>query len=212
MSSSGTFPVGCSSDSVARTRRRRVIWNEPHAGGITVWFTGLSGAGKSTLALALASELRGVGLPTVVLDAEVLRHGLCKGLGFSRADRAENARRIAEVARRLTVLGNIVLVAAITPYRDVRAAARKTIGRFVEVYVNAPLGVCIERDRKGLYARALAGEVRQFTGISDPYEEPLAPDLECRTDRESVEECVVKLMRRVMSVAEGQYVGVGAEG
>jgi adenylylsulfate kinase len=183
---------------VLPTPVRGSAWKEPGA-GMTVWFTGLSGAGKSTLASALGKRLRKADVPTVVLDADALRKGFCAGLGFSREDRTENVRRIAELSRRLTKTGAVVLVAAIAPYRDVRMAARDCIGEFLEVYVNAPLATCIERDPKGLYARAIAGEIPQFTGISDPYEEPLSPDLECRTDVESVAACTEVLFALVMA-------------
>jgi len=180
---------------------------------LTVWFTGLSAAGKSTLASALGKKLRKADVPTVVLDADALRKGFCAGLGFSRADRTENVRRIAELARRLTQNGAVVLVAAIAPYRDIRLAAREHVGEFLEVYVNAPLAVCIERDPKGLYARAIAGEIPQFTGISDPYEEPLMPDVECKTDVESVVGCTEILFAVVMARrGKSQYLAGGVTG
>jgi adenylylsulfate kinase len=147
-----------------------------------------------------------------VLDADALRKGFCAGLGFSRADRTENIRRIAELARRLTQNGAVVLVAAIAPYRDVRLAAREHVGEFLEVYVNAPLATCIERDPKGLYARAIAGEIPQFTGISDPYEVPLSPDVECRTDVESVAACTEVLFAVVMARRQGVVVGNSLKG
>jgi len=176
-----------------------------------VWFTGLSGSGKTTLSSALAKQLRKLDVPTVVLDADLLRQGFCAGLGYSRADRIENVRRIAELASRLTRTGAIVLVAAIAPYRDIRASARKRIGQFIEVFVNAPLATCIARDPKGLYARAIAGEIAHFTGISDPYEEPLSPDIECRTDLESIPDCTAFLLAAVMQ-ARTQYVVEGVAG
>jgi adenylylsulfate kinase len=179
-----------------------------------MWFTGLSAAGKTTLSSALARELRKADIPTVVLDADALRKGFCAGLGFSRADRAENVRRISELAHRLSQRGIVVLVAAIAPYRDTRLAARQRIGQFIEVFVNAPLSTCIARDPKGLYARALAGDIPHFTGISDPYEPPLSPDVECRTDLQSIEACTVVLLAAVLTSREKslQYFGVGAAG
>jgi adenylylsulfate kinase len=165
--------------------------------GLTVWFTGLSGAGKTTLATALGHRLRRADVPTIVLDADVLRQGFCAGLGFSRDDRTENVRRIAALAARLSQSGTVVLVAAIAPYRDVRLAARERIGSFLEVYVNAPLQTCVQRDPKGLYARALAGEIPHFTGISDPYEEPLSPDIECRTDIHTIDACISTLLAHI---------------
>jgi len=162
-----------------------------------VWFTGLSGAGKTTLATALARRLRRADIPTILLDADILRQGFCAGLGFSREDRTENVRRIAALAARLSESGAVVLVAAIAPYRDVRLAAREHIGRFLEVYVNAPLHTCIQRDPKGLYARALAGEIPHFTGVTDPYEEPLAPDIECRTGIDTIDTCTAALLAAI---------------
>jgi adenylylsulfate kinase len=132
-----------------------------------------------------------------MLDGDAMRQRLCKGLGFSKQDRDENIRRIAFVAHLLTRNGVIALVSVISPYRAVREEARAEIGRFVEVFVNAPLEVCEERDVKGLYRKARAGELRGFTGIDDPYEPPLAPELECRTDKESLAESVEKVLRCV---------------
>jgi adenylylsulfate kinase len=197
--------------SAQRAAPARVsAWTTPEP-GLTVWFTGLSAAGKTTLASALAKKLRKADVATVVLDADVLRQGFCAGLGFSREDRAENVRRIAELAHRLSKAGAVVLVAAIAPYRDTRAAARARAGNFLEVYVNAPLETCIARDPKGLYARAIAGEIPHFTGISDPYEEPLTPDIECRTDIESVADCTAILLAAVMQTRT-QYFADGVAG
>lgn len=155
-------------------------------GGI-VWLTGLSGAGKSTLAGALAARL-GAGRRVEVLDGDEVRRFLSGGLGFSREDRDTNVQRIAYVARLLARHGVLAVVAAISPYAVTRDDARRRSEaeghRFVEVYVNAPLATVIERDVKGLYRRALAGELAHFTGISDPYEPPTAPAVEVRTDRE----------------------------
>jgi adenylylsulfate kinase len=189
---------------------RATAWTTPEP-GLTVWFTGLSAAGKTTLAAALAKKLRKADVPTIVLDADVLRQGFCAGLGFSREDRAENVRRIAELARRLSQAGAVVLVAAIAPYRDTRAAARARAGNFLEVYVNASLETCVERDPKGLYARAIAGEIPNFTGVNDPYEEPLSPDIECHTDVESVADCTAVLLAAVKQ-ARAQYVVAGVAG
>jgi adenylylsulfate kinase len=161
--------------------------------GVTIWFTGLSGAGKTTICRAVENELRAQGYPIEVLDGDVVRENLTKGLGFSKADRDTNIRRIGFVSHLLTRNGVIVLVSAISPYRDVREEVRQTIGDFVEVFVNAPLEVCEERDVKGLYKRARAGEIKQFTGIDDPYEPPLNPEVECRTNEETLEESVGKV-------------------
>jgi adenylylsulfate kinase len=158
--------------------------------GVTVWFTGLSGAGKTTITQAVAAELRSQGCRVEVLDGDIVRENLTKGLGFSKEDRNENIRRIGFVSQLLTRNGVIVLVSAISPYRAVREEVRNKIGQFVEVFVNAPLSVCEQRDVKGLYKKARAGEIKQFTGISDPYEPPLNPEVECRTDLETLDESV----------------------
>jgi len=165
--------------------------------GVTVWFTGLSGAGKTTLAKAVYNELKQQGYKVELLDGDVVRQYLSKGLGFSKEDRDENIRRIGFVADLLTRNGVITLVAAISPYRATREEVRKQIGDFVEVYVNAPLEVCEERDVKGLYKKARVGEIKNFTGIDDPYEPPLNPEVECRTDQESIEESVQKVLRKL---------------
>jgi len=162
--------------------------------GVTVWFTGLSGAGKTTIRMAVEKELRDRGLAVEVLDGDIVRQHLTKGLGFSKEDRDENIRRIGVVAHLLSRNGVIVLVSAISPYRDVRDEMRDRIQDFVEVYVNAPLSVCEERDVKGLYKKARAGEIKQFTGIDDPYEAPLNPEVECRTDQETPEESAAKVL------------------
>jgi adenylylsulfate kinase len=165
--------------------------------GVTIWLTGLSGAGKSTIANALEVELRGRGYALEVLDGDVVRTNLTKGLGFSQEDRNENIRRIGFVAHLLTRNGVMVLVSAISPYRQVRDEVRDRIVDFVEVYVDAPLTVCENRDVKGLYKRARAGEIKQFTGIDDPYEPPLNPEVHCHTDQESLEESVAKILAKL---------------
>lgn len=162
--------------------------------GCTVWFTGLSGAGKTTITRAVEQKLREAGYKIEILDGDIIRENLTKGLGFSKADRDENIRRIGFVAQLLTRNGVIVLVSAISPYRIVRDEVRQKIGDFVEVFVNAPLATCEERDVKGLYKKARAGEIQQFTGISDPYEPPLNPEIECCTDLEDLEESVNKVL------------------
>ena len=162
--------------------------------GVTLWFTGLSGAGKTTISDALEIVLRDRGCKLERLDGDIVRENLTKGLGFSKEDRDINIRRIGFVAHLLTRNGVIVLVSAISPYRAIRQEVRETIGDFVEVYVNAPLNVCESRDVKGLYAKARAGEIKNFTGIDDPYEAPLSPEVECRTDLESVDESVGKII------------------
>ena len=165
--------------------------------GVTVWFTGLSGAGKTTISKAVAEKLRSQGKKLEILDGDVVRENLTKGLGFSKADRDENVRRIGFVSHLLTRNGAIVLVSAISPYREIREEVKQKIGDFVEVYVNAPLAVCEDRDVKGLYKRARAGEIKNFTGISDPYEAPLNPTIECRTDLEELEESVAKIFNKL---------------
>lgn len=162
--------------------------------GLTLWFTGLSGAGKTTISDALELILRDRNCKLERLDGDIVRENLTKGLGFSKEDRDINIRRIGFVSHLLTRNGVIVLVSAISPYRDIRQEVRETIGDFVEVYVNAPLNVCESRDVKGLYARARAGEIKNFTGIDDPYEAPLNPEVECRTDLENLEESVGKIV------------------
>jgi adenylylsulfate kinase len=154
-------------DSTAATLTQR------HDRGVVVWFTGLSGAGKTTIASALAAELRAAGVKRLeVLDGDIVRTHLSKGLGFSREDRDTNVARIAFVAHLLARNGVFVLVAAVSPYRQARVDAREMIGDFVEVHVAPPLDACVARDPKGLYKKALAGEISQFTGVSDPYEPP----------------------------------------
>jgi adenylylsulfate kinase len=168
--------------------------------GVTLWFTGLSGAGKTTITQALEKKLRESNYGIEVLDGDVVRTNLTKGLGFSKADRDENIRRIGFVSNLLTRHGVIVLVSAISPYRDIREEVRQKIGNFVEIFVNAPLAVCEGRDVKGLYQKARQGEIKGFTGIDDPYEEPLNPEVECRTDLESLEESVAKVWEKLIEL------------
>lgn len=163
--------------------------------GVTVWFTGLSGAGKTTISQGVEKELRSHGYQLEVLDGDIVRQNLTKGLGFSKEDRDENIRRIGFVSHLLTRNGVIVLVSAIAPYREIREEVRHRIGDFVQVYVNAPLEVCEERDVKGLYKKARAGEIKNFTGIDDPYEAPLKPDIECSTKDESEAESIAKVLQ-----------------
>ncbi|MBM3213888.1 adenylyl-sulfate kinase [Candidatus Poribacteria bacterium] len=165
--------------------------------GFTVWFTGLSGAGKTTISNRLEALIRERGRNVEILDGDVVRTHLSKGLGFSKEDRDENIKRIAFVCKLLTRNGAATLAAAISPYREVRDYARAEIGNFVEVYVRCPLEVCIERDVKGLYKKALAGEIPQFTGVSDPYEEPLNPEVICDTDTETVEASAKKIIAKL---------------
>ncbi len=167
--------------------------------GLTVWFTGLSGAGKTTICRAVATELLAHGLQVEVIDGDVIRNYLCKDLGFSKEDRDENIRRIAFVAQLLTRNGAIVLVSAISPYRAGREQARQTIGNFLEVYVSTPLAVCEMRDTKDLYQKARAGKIHGFTGIDDPYEPPIKPEIVCATDHESPRESSAKVVSSVLN-------------
>jgi adenylyl-sulfate kinase len=165
--------------------------------GFTLWFTGLSGAGKTTVSKIIADELRARGLKVEVLDGDVVRENLSKGLGFSKQDRDTNIRRIGWVCEVLTRNGVVAIAAAISPYRAIRDENRAKIGRFVEVYCQAPLEVLAARDVKGLYKKALAGEIRNFTGVDDPYEPPLNAEVTVYSDRERVEESSAKVLRKL---------------
>jgi len=167
--------------------------------GFTLWMTGLSGAGKTTLTTKLVRELRNQGLAIEVLDGDEVRTNLSKGLGFSKEDRDTNIRRIGYVSRLLSRNGVGVITAAISPYRAIRDEVRRSIEAdgavFIELYVKCPIEVLAERDVKGLYKKALAGEIKEFTGVSDPYEEPLRPEVVVSTDQETVEESAQKILR-----------------
>ncbi len=165
--------------------------------GFTVWFTGLSGAGKTTLANIVQEQLLARGYKVETLDGDIVRTHLSKGLGFSRADRDTNILRIGFVAKLLTRNEVVVLVSAISPYRVTRDQVRADIGSFVEVFVKCPLEICIERDTKGLYKKALAGEIAQFTGVSDVYEHPLNPEIVVETANETPSESALKIMARL---------------
>jgi adenylyl-sulfate kinase len=164
---------------------------------LTIWFTGLSSAGKTTIAAVVCEALRERGCQVEWLDGDVVRQHLCRGLGFSKEDRDENIRRIGFVAELLTRNGIVAVVSAISPYREARDEVRRRVGEFLEVYVNAPLEVCERRDTKGIYRRARAGEIHRVTGIDDPYEPPPAPEVECRTDRETPGESAAKVLAAV---------------
>jgi adenylyl-sulfate kinase len=197
-----------------------VVWHDGHVQTedrshllrqrpVTVWLTGLSASGKSTLAFALERHLVDIGHACYVLDGDNIRHGLNRDLGFSHQDRTENIRRIAEVARLMNNAGLIVITAFISPYRDDRQLAREIVGaeRFVEVYVNTPIGTCEARDPKDMYKRARAGKISGFTGINDPYESPGTPDLTIDTSIASPSECAEKLFADVIAriaVSEGE--------
>lgn len=165
--------------------------------GFTLWLTGLSGAGKSTIAQRISEELAIRKIKHEVLDGDVIRTNLSKGLGFSREDRNTNIRRIGFVCNLLSRNGIVAVTAAISPYQSIREENRKLIDNFVEVYVKCPLEICEARDVKGLYKKARAGEIREFTGISDPYEEPVNPEVICETNRESVEDSVEKILYKL---------------
>jgi len=183
--------------------------------GFVVWLTGLSGAGKSTITDALVPELRALGKKVEVLDGDVVRTHLSKGLGFSREDRDTNIARIAFVAHLLARNGVAVVVAAISPFKQARDEARKTIGDFVEVHVAPPLEECIKRDTKGLYKKALAGEIPQFTGISDPYEAPESPELAIDTSTIDLRGSVARVRNKLVELgylaAESPSIAASAE-
>lgn len=165
--------------------------------GFTVWVTGLPCSGKSSVADAVAQKLTERGLKVERLDGDMVRKVLSKDLGFSKEDRYTNIERVTFVAKLLTRNGVAVVASFISPYTKMRANSRKEIGDFVEVYVKCPLTVCIERDCKGLYKKAIAGEIKGFTGISHPYEEPEEPEVVVETDKESVEECAEKIIQKL---------------
>jgi adenylylsulfate kinase len=175
----------------------------PRNRGFTIWLTGLSGSGKTTLAQSLINELKASDVNIELLDGDEVRTNLSAGLGFSKADRDTNIRRIGYVSRLLARNGIGVITAAISPYREIRDEVRHLItrdgGEFIEVYVQCPIDVLIERDVKGLYKRALAGEIKEFTGVSDPYEEPLNPEVVVKTDSESIEESMSKIIAALES-------------
>jgi len=162
--------------------------------GFTLWFTGLSGSGKTTIAQGVEQELRRRGLRVERLDGDTVRQGLTRDLGFSKEDRDKNIERVTFVAKLLTRNGVAVLCSFISPYRERRALTRQEIGEFIEVYVECPLEVCMQRDVKGLYAKAIAGQIPEFTGISDPYEPPENAEIICHTAEETPEQSVAKVL------------------
>jgi adenylyl-sulfate kinase len=180
--------------------------------GLTLWFTGLSGAGKSTLAQMVRERLLTMGRKVELLDGDEVRKNLSQGLGFSKADRDANIQRITFVAKLLSRNGVVAITAAISPYRAIRDNARAEIRSFVEVYVDCPLEVCEQRDVKGLYRKARTGEIPQFTGISDPYEPPLHPEIHLHTDQENPEQDVAIILERLSELGflPGELAGVGA--
>lgn len=182
--------------------------------GFTLWFTGLSGAGKTTLARQVLTRLKEEGYKVELLDGDIIRTNLSKGLGFSKEDRDTNIRRIGFVCDLLTRNNVVALAAAISPYRAIRDELRAKIGNFVEVFVSVPIEVAIERDVKGLYAKAIAGEIKNFTGISDPYEEPLTAEIVCETGQETEQESLAKIFARLSELgylADGNGEAVYSE-
>src|SRR5436190_17818955 len=176
--------------------------------GFCLWFTGLSGSGKTTITNLLVRELRARGSKLEVLDGDIVRENLSKGLGFSKEDRDTNIRRIAFVANLLSRNGVPVITAAISPYREIRDEARQMMGgRFIETYVKASVETCEGRDVKGLYAKARSGEIKEFTGVSDPYEPPRDPEIVCETERETPEESARKI---IAFLEEGGLIPVAA--
>jgi adenylylsulfate kinase len=165
--------------------------------GVTVWFTGLPCCGKTTVADKVASLLKEQGRKVERLDGDIVRKSLTSDLGFSKDDRDENIKRVTFVAKLLTRNNVIVLATFVSPYRERRKKTREEIGDFIEVYVKCPLDICIDRDVKGMYEKALKGEIKGFTGINDPYEEPLNPELVLNTDKETVEESVEKVLEKM---------------
>lgn len=168
--------------------------------GFTIWFTGLSGAGKSTLSEALTRRFQEHGRNVEILDGDIVRTHLSKGLGFSREDRDTNIKRIAFVCGLLTRNGVVCISAAIAPYREAREWARQEIGNFVEVYVKCPIEVCRQRDVKGLYKLVDEGKIKNFTGVDDPYEEPEHPELIVETDKETLEESVERILAKLVEL------------
>ena len=162
--------------------------------GFTLWFTGLSGSGKTTIAKLVAQQLRDRGNKVERLDGDIVRQSLTRDLGFSKEDRDKNIERVTFVAKLLTRNGVAVLCSFISPYRERRAKSRQEIGEFIEVFVECPVEVCAQRDVKGLYQKAFAGEIQNFTGVSDPYEDPEDPEIVCHTADETVEESAANII------------------
>ncbi len=192
--------------------QKNIVWHEAsvnreeratkstHKSAI-LWFTGLSGSGKSTIANAVNHALFERNISSYVLDGDNIRHGLCKDLGFSDTDREENIRRIGEVSKLFLDAGIIVLTAFVSPFRADRDKARSLVDQkdFLEIYCSADLGTCESRDPKGLYAKARAGEIKEFTGISSPYEEPLQPEIVLETGNQTLEQCVEAVLSKLIS-------------
>jgi adenylylsulfate kinase len=186
-------------ESKIRERRRvpMVEKNDCCQKGFTLWFTGLPCSGKSAVADKVAEILKGKGMRVERLDGDIVRQDLTRDLGFSREDRNENIRRVTFVAKLLTRNGVAVLTSFISPYREVRARSRQEIGDFIEVYAKCSLEECMRRDVKGMYKKAMKGEIKEFTGVSDPYEEPENPEIFLQTDKETLEESVGTVLKRL---------------
>lgn len=182
--------------------------------GCTLWFTGMSGSGKSTLSSLVATRLRATGARVEVIDGDIVRTKLCRGLGFSKSDRQENISRIGFVCELLSRNGVIAIAAAISPYRACREELRSRIDNFIEIYMQCPVEVLVERDVKGLYKKALAGEIPHFTGISDPYEPPSAPEVVVDSSKDGLEDSVASILRvlkeRGIILAQRESVPAGA--
>jgi len=193
-------------DFIRRSRRRFLVRQNPKV----IWMTGLSGAGKTTLSESVQQDLRKRGYFTKIFDGDVVRTGLCSDLGFSLEDRMENVRRIAEVAKIFLDSGIIVICSFITPTHAMRDLAKSIIGedRFIEVYINAPLEVCEQRDVKGLYARARQGLLKNFTGIDSVFEAPVKPDIEVRTDLWSIDKTVRYMLRRIIPMVKYRRITI----
>tara|TARA_B100001996_G_scaffold115837_1_gene87685 strand:+ start:1005 stop:1637 length:633 start_codon:yes stop_codon:yes gene_type:complete len=205
--------MSSSSEPTNKLNSRNIVWHQSsvdrnaranqkgHRSAI-LWFTGLSGSGKSTLANAVNAALFGKGLATYVLDGDNIRHGLCKDLGFSDKDRQENIRRIGEVSKLFLDAGVIVLTAFVSPFIADRQRARELVKEndFIEIYCSADLKICEDRDTKGLYAKARKGDIKEFTGISSPYEKPLDPELTIDTGSGNIEECVEEILNKLVQL------------
>jgi adenylyl-sulfate kinase len=168
--------------------------------GFTLWFTGLPSSGKTTIADKVAQILKSKGLKVERLDGDIVRQSLTKDLGFSKEDRDKNIERVTFVAKLLTRNGVIVITSFVSPYRERRRKTREEIGDFVEVYVKCPVEVCMKRDKKGMYRKAIAGEIKDFTGINDPYEEPENPEIVIETDKQTIDECVDHILSNLKSL------------
>ena len=178
-----------------RVSKKQRTKNKGHRPAV-IWFTGIPGSGKTTISRELEEKLCNMGVHTYLLDGDNIRHGLCKDLGFSKKDRDENIRRVGEVAKLFVDAGIIVICAFASPYKEQRKMVRNLLlnGEFIEVFVKCPLEICIQRDPKGLYKKAFAGEIKGLTGLDDPYEEPESPEITLETDQLSIDECVNKIL------------------